>query len=172
MPNTKYQISNTNTRGFSFIELLLSVAILAILSSGVIIWFVEYQRQSELDSAAKTIVDAARDAQSRSMSGKDFKNWGVYFDLAGNKFILFRDEDGGYATATAKEENYLSGFVKIGSVTLNGGGSETVFNKPKGDTSQYGTANGNSTAVRLEQANNSNNYKNIIITSLGRIDIQ
>lgn len=161
-----------NTRGFSLIELLLVTAILAILSTGAIIWFIGYERQSELDSAAKTIVDVARDAQSRSMSGKDFKNWGVYLDNVGNKFILFRDEGGGYATATAKEENYLSSFVKISSITLNGGGNETIFNKPKGGTSQYGTANGNNTALRVEQINNSNSYKNIIITPLGRIDRQ
>lgn len=161
-----------NSKGFSFIELLLSVAILAILSTSVIIWFMGYQRQSELDSAVKTMVDALRDAQSRSMSGNDFKKWGVYFDSAGNKFILFRDEGGGYATATVKEENYLSSFVKISSVTLNGGGNEAIFNKLKGDTSQYGTANGNSTAIKLEQINSSSNYKNIIITPLGRIDIQ
>lgn len=153
-------------------EVIISVAILATLASSVIISFFGYQRNIELESAAKAIVKTLRDAQSRSISGKDFKNWGVYFDGANNKFVLFRDEGGGYATAAVKEENYPSNFVKISSITLNGGGSETVFSKPKGNTSQYGTANGNNTAVKIEQANNSSSYKNIIITSLGAIDFQ
>lgn len=124
-----------------------------------------YQRQADLDSTAKMAVDALRDAQSRSASGKDFKRWGVYFDSAGNKFVLFRDDGTGYGGATIKEENFLSSFARIGNISINGGGQEIIFNNPNGDTSQYGT-------IRIEQANNSANFKDIIVTSLGKIDRQ
>ena len=161
-----------NSRGFSLIELIISVAILAVFSSGIVIWFLGYQRQSELDSTAKMIVGTLRDAESRSMSGKDFKNWGVYFDAAGNKYVLFRDDGGGYATSTVREENYISSFSRISSVTLNGGGNEVIFNKAGGDTNQYGNANGNNTAVKIEQSGVSGNYTNIIISPIGRIESQ
>ncbi len=158
--------------GFSLIELLITIAIIAIFASGAAIWFIGYQRQAELNSAARNIINTLRYAQVRSVSGKDFKAWGVYFDVPGNKYVLFRNEGGGYATATVKEENYLSSFVKISAVTLNGGGNEIVFNKSTGDTAQYGSANGNNTAVKLEQNGASGNYKNIIVTGLGKINIQ
>ncbi len=154
-----------NKSGFSLIELLLVMAILAILSTGVAIWFLGYQRQAEIDSGSKMIVGALRDAQSRSISGKDFKRWGVYFDAAGNKFILFAEkaEGQGFSTAEVKEENYLSNFVKFGSISLNGGGSEIIFNKPGGDSSQFGT-------IRIEEASNSANFQDITVNQLGKID--
>lgn len=154
-----------NNRGFSLIELLLIMAILAILSSGAAIWFFGYQRQVEVNSVSKMIVDTLRDAQSRSISGKDFAKWGVYFDAMGNRFILFRDDGTGYSGAAVKEENYLSSFVKIGNVSLAGGGNEIIFNNPGGGTAQYGT-------VRIEQSNDSASFKNVIVTSLGKIDRQ
>lgn len=165
-----------NTSGFSLIEIMITIAIIAIFAAGAMLWFFGYQRQAELDSAVKNIINTLRDAQARSVSGKDFKSWGVYFDAAGNKYVLFRNEGGGYATATVKDENYLSSFVKINmlcpikGVCLNGGGSEVIFGKSAGNTAQYGNYDINNTAIRLEQSSMSGNYKDIIITSLGKID--
>lgn len=176
-------------RGFSLIELLLVIAILAILSSGVVIWFLGYQRQAEVDSASRSIVETMRNAQARTVSGKDFKNWGVCFSETENKFALFRQDcnkngimDNGETGidcggggcfdcdlkcngALVKEENYLSSFVKIGSITLNAGGNQLIFNKPNGDTVQYGT-------IRISEKINANNYKDITISPAGKVDSQ
>lgn len=178
-----------NNRGFSLLELMLVMAILAILSSGVAVWFFGYQRQAEVDSSSKMIVDTLRDAQSRSTSGKDFKPWGVCFDSIDNKFVLFRNDcnsnglmDNGEAGidcggggcfdcdlkcngVAVKEENFLSSFVKIGNISLFGGGNKIIFNNLSGNTAQYGI-------IRIEQTNNSAEFKDIIVTSLGKIDRQ
>lgn len=180
--------SNINS-GFSLLELIIVMAILAILSSGIAIWFFGYQRRAEVDSASKMMVDTLRDAQSRSIGGKDFKPWGVCFSAIDNKFVLFRDDcnsngiaDNGEAGTdcggggcfdcdlkcngvSVKEENYLSSFAKIGSVSLFGGGNKVIFNKLSGGAAQFGT-------VRIEQANDSASFKNITVTELGKIDRQ
>lgn len=148
--------------GFSLLEIILVIFIIAVLSSSAIVWFLGYRRQIELDSGAKMIADILRDAQSRSASGKDFKSWGVYFDSANNKAVLFRDDGGGYASAGIKEENNLSSATKINSESLAGGCNEIIFNN-------QGAAVRDCT-IKIEEANNSNNFKNIIITPLGRID--
>jgi len=57
-------------------------------------------------------------------------------------------------------------------VTLDGGGSEIIFNRLNGSSSHYGSSGGNNTAIRLEQSNIPGNYKNIIVTELGKIDSQ
>jgi len=85
---------------------MITIAIVAIFASGAAIWFLGYQRQAELDSAAKNIINTLRDAQARSVSGKDFKAWGVCFDIGGNKYILFRDDGAGCAGAAVKEESF------------------------------------------------------------------
>lgn len=178
-----------NNRGFTLLELLLVIAILAILSSGVVIWFAGYQKKAELDSTSKMIVETLRDAQSRSTSGKDFKQWGVCFDAIDNKFTLFRSDcntnglqdngetgtdcggggcfdcDSKCNGVSVKEENYLSSFVKIGNVSLFGGGNKIIFNNLSGSTAQYGT-------IRIEQANDSSGFKDVMVTSLGKIDRQ
>lgn len=144
------------------LEIILVIFIIAILSSSAVVWFFGYRRQAELDSGAKMIADILRDSQSRSMSGKDFKLWGAYFDSINNKAILFRDDGSGFAGATMKEENNLSSATKINSESLAGGCNEIIFNN-------QGAAARDCT-IRIEEADNSNNFKNIIITKLGRID--
>ncbi|MDF1498117.1 MAG: prepilin-type N-terminal cleavage/methylation domain-containing protein [Patescibacteria group bacterium] len=147
--------------GFSLIEIIITISILALMSSGTYIWFASYQRQAELDSGAKTIVTSLRDAQSRSISGNDFKEWGIFFDDTNNKFILFRDEGSGYAGASIKEENYLSSFIIFDSTSLAGGCNEIIFKKPKGNTNQ-------TCSIKITDTNG-NSFRNISVSSLGLI---
>ena len=157
------KLLHKNKKGFSLIEILISISILAVISSSAFIWFVSYQRQTELDSASKIIRSALRDAQSRSISGKDNKRWGVLVDNSNNKFVLFRDEGSGYATATIKEENYLSQFLKIDENSLAGGCDEIIFINSKGNTAQ-------NCVIKIVDLSNVNNFRNISITSVGLID--
>lgn len=159
---------NLNNRGITLIEIILSIAILSVLLSGIFIWFLGYHRKAELDSNSKIIISVLRQAQSNSKSGKDSKEWGVRFDSSNNRFIFFRDEGSGYGNGSGiivKEESYLSSFVKISDISLNGGGDEIIFNKPKGETVQYGT-------IRIEDTNTSGNYLDIIVSSVGLISSQ
>lgn len=156
--------------GFSLIEIMLSIAIIAVLAVGVSMMLNNYKRSIELDYESKSVVSIIRKAQTYSATGKDEKRWGVYF-ASNNKIILFRDEGGGYATAIYKEEYPLSSSVVIGSVSLNGGGNEIIFNGQDGSTAQYGNANGNSTAITLQDSQNSTILVNIIVTELGNTEI-
>ena len=151
-----------NRKGFSLIEIIISISILAIISSSAFVWFVSYQRQTELDSVSKIIISVLRDAQSRSTSGTDNKKWGVLFDNSNNKLILFRDEGFGYATATIKEENYLSQFIKIDESSLAEGCNEIIFINSKGNTAK-------NCVIKIVDLGNDNNFINISITSLGLI---
>jgi prepilin-type N-terminal cleavage/methylation domain-containing protein len=147
--------------GFSLIEILLVISILAIISTSIFMWFSTYQRQTETESASKMIISSLRDAQSRSTSGKDFMKWGVFFDDTSNKFILFRDE-GGYAGASLKEETYLSKYVEFDSDSLMGGCNEIIFEKIHGETSQNCT-------IKIVDKSSNANFIDITITSSGLI---
>ena len=157
--------------GFTLIELLLAMAILVILSSAAISSLFGYQSKSDLDYSTKTIVDSLRLAQSRSVSGKDFKRWGVYFDDINGKFVIFaeKNEGQGYATAETKEESSLPASLKIDTISLNGEGKEIIFNRYQGDTGQYGTYNADNVAIIIK-SDSSGNKNNIIVTPIGRID--
>ncbi len=147
--------------GFSLIEILLVISILAIISTSVFIWFSSYQRQTEIESASKMIISSLRDAQSRSISGKDFMKWGIFFDDTNNKFILFRDE-GGYAGASVKEETYLSSYVEFDSNSLSDGCNEIIFEKINGATAQ-------NCAIKIIDKSDDSNFIGITITGSGLI---
>lgn len=144
--------------GFSLIEILLVISTLAILSTSTFIWFAGYQRQTEVSSAAKKIISSLRDAQSRSISGKDFKKWGVLFEDTNNKFILFSDNEG---VMEITEEFFLSSFITLES-NFTAGCDKIIFEKNKGSTTQ-------DCLIRVSDAGNETSFIEITITSFGLI---
>lgn len=143
--------------GFSLIELLISIAILATLAIGVSLWLGNYKRSVDLDSSSKIIVSLLRSAQAKASSGKDSKNWGVSFDEANNKIVLFSDDG---TAKTTSEEDYFPESVKINGDSLSGGCDEIVFLGPKGETVR-------DCAIRIEDAINSSIYKDISVKTTG-----
>ena len=57
--------------GFSFLELLVSVAILAIVSSVSAVSWVGYQREQALDAAARDLLNALHEAQGQALARID-----------------------------------------------------------------------------------------------------
>ncbi|MBI5466173.1 MAG: prepilin-type N-terminal cleavage/methylation domain-containing protein [Candidatus Kerfeldbacteria bacterium] len=159
-------------RGFSLVEILLAIAILAILASMGFIMFGGYQRRTELDTSARQIAAILRRAQGKAVSGENDKPWGVRFNVdPTNSYVLYRDDGSGYAAATQKETLSLGGYVKIAAVTIQGAGNEVLFQKRTGTTTTYGSGSGG-IAVRLEDIADSSKFKNIIVTAQGKIDVE
>jgi len=144
--------------GFSLIEILLVISILAILSTSSFAWFSNYQRQTEIKSVSNIIVSSLRDAQSRSISGKDFMRWGIFFDDANNKLILFRDNSG---IMEANEESFLSTYITLKS-DINPGCDKIIFEKINGSTIKNCT-------IRIFDKSNDSNFVDITVTNSGLI---
>ena len=70
---------NTSENGFSFIELLLVVAIVAIIAASSAPFISRFLRQNELEVATDKTVSVIRKAQSYAMSGKDNDIWGFCY---------------------------------------------------------------------------------------------
>ncbi|MBW6441172.1 prepilin-type N-terminal cleavage/methylation domain-containing protein [Patescibacteria group bacterium] len=147
--------------GFTLLELMLVISILAIISVSSFTWFSSYKQQTDIQSSSNIIISSLRDAQSRSISGKDFMKWGIFFDSTNNRFTLFRDE-GGYAAATVKEEISLSNYIKLDSNSLAGGCDEIIFEKVTGATTQNCT-------IRILAKSDNSNFADITVTNSGMI---
>lgn len=83
---------NSADKGFSFIELLLVVAIIAIIAALSAPFMVRFLRQNELEVSSDKVVSTIRKAQNYAMSGKDNALWG--FCASGNSIRLYKDSCG------------------------------------------------------------------------------
>lgn len=88
-PHLNLQIPKANFFAFSLIELMVSMALIAILTAAAIPSFNEFFRSQSLTQAFKSLKTDLRVAQSRSLSGatvsetggvKASKAWGINFD--------------------------------------------------------------------------------------------
>ena len=72
-------------KGFTILELVISIAIIAIISVAISTNLISFQRVASLDAAAKDIVSQLRSVQNKALSGEDGNSdgtgdsWGVRF---------------------------------------------------------------------------------------------
>lgn len=123
-------------KGFTLIEILLALAIVALLAAVGINSFSNFNAQEALQIETDKIVSLLARARSQTLSAKDGRAYGVHFEE--RTAALFRGgsyhaSDAGTVTQT------LHSAVQISSIALSGGGSEVVFQKLTGATAQSGT---------------------------------
>lgn len=117
--------------GFTLIEVLLVVSIMAVASLIVVPVSIDYQQRNDLDVAQITFVQSIRRAQQLSMSGEGDSAWGV--DVISGGIIIFKGNT--YAT---RDMTYDENYDISPSVTL-GGQLEYDFVKITGLPAQTGT---------------------------------
>lgn len=80
-------------KGFTLVELMISISIIAILTIAAIPSFSGFSKSQALTQAFKTLKSDLRIAQSRSISGAtvggNAKAWGIYFVNSASQYIIF-----------------------------------------------------------------------------------
>lgn len=118
--------------GFTLIEVLLVVSIMAVASVIVVPVSIDYQQRNDLDTSQITFAQSIRRAQQMSMSGEGDSAWGV--NAISGEIVIFKGNT--YATRDVTyNENYD---ISLG-VTLSGQ-LEYDFAKITGLPAQTGTA--------------------------------
>jgi len=153
------RISFLTKKGFTLLELLIVIAILAIISTIGAGFYINYNKNIEINSVSKNIVSDLKQAQSRSMSGSgDFK-WGIHFVNGSEDYYeLFStptDYNSGLKVISSKY--YLSNGINF-SVPVPDSSIDVIFDKING-----GTIN---SSIVLES---SDLTKTISISSIGNI---
>ncbi|MCH7882915.1 type II secretion system protein [Patescibacteria group bacterium] len=147
-------------RGFTTLEVLLSIAVLIILSAIVIGAFATFRDARELDRAVDEIFTLVREARSRTLSSEGDSQFGVHFETSNS--VLFKG-----ATFTMGAPNnktlILSNRVEIFAINILG--SDVVFERLTGDANPSGDV-----SVRLKA--DPSESKTIIINSSGLIYVQ
>lgn len=100
-------------KGFSLIEILIVVGILAILGLIATGFYRNFVKNVELESVNKAIVFDLRDARSRAMSGEDDLKWGIRFINNGSDYYELFSTPTDYVSpsTTVKNTVYLPGVI-------------------------------------------------------------
>ena len=150
--------------GFTAIELLLVIALTAVMAGLVSLPLSLLQSNAGLTSSIGSTVDALRRVQTQAMSGYYGADWGVHFSTAAGcslptkRIWTFESNafDSASDTSTAID---LPNGAKITALGI-GGGCDVKFARFAGSTTSTGT-------VTVTDANGFS--KNVSINSYGRI---
>lgn len=123
-------------RGFTLIETLVAIAVLALLAAIMAGGLSSFQKSGELSRAADMVAGTLRDARGRTLASKNNSEHGAHFDS--DKAVLFAG--GAYIAGTpSNEETILPSRVEISIVALGGGGDDVVFERLSGEAMATGT---------------------------------
>lgn len=134
------------TNGFTIIEMIVVLAILATLLSIGYVRFTDIARHAPLTATVETVIADLRSQQTKAMSGYGSggpaaDNYGVYFDT--NRYVLFKgsayspDDTGNMSTA-------LPEYITFSTVAFPA--SSVIFIKGSGEVSDY-SATGNTATL-------------------------
>lgn len=145
-------MANERTWGFTMIDVMIAIALVAILGAAIMPVVNGYIVRGTLDSTTRDIVAAARYAQVQSQAGVDGDTWGV--SVASGVITVFRG-----TTFAARDTSYDQ-TVTYPSSTVSSGTTEYVFSERTGRT----------TSGSLALTSSSGTVQTITVNSMGMID--
>ena len=148
--------------GFSLVEIIVAMAIGAVLVAVIVVSFSSFRNSKTVDITADQILAVINEARVKSVSSEDYSRFGVHFET--NRVMFFK---GNIFTEPnpANIETILSPLMEISDISLSGGGVDIVFQKLTGKT-------GNSGSLRVRLKSDNNKYKTISVKSTGIANIR
>lgn len=140
-------------RGFTLLEVMLSIAAIAILTGISIPVFNSLQIQSDLDIATLSITENLRRAEILSQSVEGDSEWGV--KIQSGSLTLFKGSSYAGRDSSYDEDTPISGAI------TPSGDTEIVFNKLTGNL-------GSSKSLTLQSLNNIS--KTVTLNTKGTIN--
>ncbi len=117
-------------------EIVGVVAIMTILMTIVLTSFSTLNKNQALDKSAKYIASIIEEARGNTLFSKNDSQYGIKFESS--KVTMFKGAS--YSPSSPDNVVYdLNSLVTISNISLSGGGSEMVFDRLTGNTTQTGT---------------------------------
>jgi type II secretory pathway pseudopilin PulG len=147
-------------KGFSVLEIIVVITISVMILATTTIFENRMLIDARFETLTQELIESLKLAQMRSITRFKDNQWGVNFTT--NSFTLFRGISFALRDSTYDIQTNLPATVTLSNLTFNGGGSQVVFQKISGSTTNYGTLMINSQL---------GNTKTISINALGQVEI-
>ncbi|MEK7567222.1 MAG: prepilin-type N-terminal cleavage/methylation domain-containing protein [Patescibacteria group bacterium] len=146
-------------KGFTALEILVSLAIMALLVVVSIGSFSKVQNTMYLDGAVESVSSLIREARSRTLASDGGSQFGVYFET--KRAALFR----GVSFSEGEPDNKVYNLPdKAEIININFPANSVVFKRMTGDTEVLGDV-----SIKLK---NASNVKKILINEVGLIYVE
>jgi len=123
-------------RGYTFIEVIIIVAIMATTIGLVIAWTLSSLDRAKLQASNEELISSMREVQSEARNGEDSSAHGVRLTSEGFTSFIGNSFD---ASAPSTRQTFtFPSSVHLTSIALNGGGIDLIFYANTGETAQYG----------------------------------
>jgi Tfp pilus assembly protein FimT len=128
-----------NNKGITIIEILMVISTIVILTIIIVPNLSKFRNEQTLNNTVSDIVSLLNKARNDTISSLNSNNYSVHFESGRVVYFngsVFNNGDGTNSSTT------LDSSVTIpssGGINLNGGGSDVIFTRISGDTSNYGT---------------------------------
>ncbi|MBM2817581.1 MAG: seg [Parcubacteria group bacterium] len=146
-----------NKKGFTAIEFLITLSILAILTTIVFTSMSRFRNGKALQAVVEDILSLLDEGRADTLSAKNSYAYGVHFESS--EIALFRGVAYSSSDSTNKTVD-IDGAVEISNISLAGGGSDVLFQRLTGKTGQSGTV-----TIRLKS--DTSKTKTILIEASG-----
>lgn len=158
------EFNKNKNKGFTLLELLLVVSILAIFATLSRDFYGGYVKGVALEANAKNIVSDLRTARDKAMNGENDQNWGVHFiNTVGNTndyYEIFSSPTiYANASTTVLETNYLRDNIIFFS-PASGINKDILFSK----------INATTTVDTINLATPAGDQKSVSVSAIGMIE--
>jgi len=144
-------------RGATFIELMIAVAIIVILSAIVANPLAKYRKDQLQKTAVEDVTALLNEARSRTLLSDGSSQYGVHVESS--RVVLFKGASFSEPSSNNTQIT-LNSALSIASINFIGNGADVVFDRLTGATSESGS-------FRLGLASDSSTQKVITITKTG-----
>ena len=149
-------------KGFTLIEILIVITVLAMISTLIFASFSKFNSAQILNGTTQTVLSILDEARALTLASKNNLSYSVHFETS--KVVLFKGTTYS-ASDTDNDVTILNNRVTVSDISLNGGGSDVLFDKLTGKTSQSGT-------ITITLTSDANRFKTIKIGTAGVSEIQ
>ncbi len=127
---------NFYKKGITLIEILIVLAVIAILIAVVVPQFSRMRENQTIKNAVVDVISTISRARSSTLASIDSSEYGVHFES--NQVIIFKGTS--YSAVDPENETIdITSPASISAITLSGGSTDLYFSRLTGAPSKTGT---------------------------------